>query len=297
MTKKFAMGIDIGGTKIMTGIIDSTGKVLGRAYKMPSNGNEPKEKILDRLFSSVDHVLKENLITYDQLFGIGLGVPGPLDIKNGIVLNPWQLPTMENFPLRQAFADHFLIPVAMDNDANSYILGESYFGAGKGYEIVLGLTLGTGLGCAIVMQRKIHLGAFETSGEICVSPYHGGIIEDFVSGAGLKRAYKSKSGKAAEPPEILALAKGGDSDALSTWAEFGEHLAYCLAWCINLLDPDVVVLGGSLTKGSEFFLSAMQQRLLKWINPVPAAKLKILPASLGDVGGMVGAACLVLPKE
>jgi glucokinase len=297
MKKTLALGIDIGGTKILIGIINAAGNVIGRLNKIATNASEPSEKILNNIIDAVEVTLKSASLSLAEISGIGLGVPGPLDIKHGIILDPWQLPTLQNYPLVQVFKERFPIPVFMDNDANCFVLGESYFGAGKNSDIVLGITLGTGLGCGIVINQKIFLGATETAGEVWISPYSGGIIEDKISGKGLQRIYQNKAGRNLTPKEILEHAAANDPIALQAWSELGEHLAYCIAWSVNLLDPDIVVLGGSLSKGFEYFAPTLESRLRKWINPVPAQRLKVVNAALGDTGGMVGAACLVLQEK
>ena len=292
-----ALGIDIGGTKVMIGIIDSAGKVIGTPHKIATNANEPSTKILNNIFNAIEATLKSTSISLEQISGIGLGVPGPLDIKKGVILDPWQLPTLQNYSLVKDFKEHFAIPIYMNNDANCFVLGESFFGAGKNSDIVLGFTLGTGLGCGIVINQKIFLGATETAGEVWISPYGDGIMEDKISGKGLQRIYKNKAGKDLTPKEILERAASNDPIALQAWSEFGEHLAYCIAWTVNVIDPNVVVFGGSLSKGFQYFAPIMESQLRTWINPVPAQRLKVVNAILEDIGGMVGAACLVLQEN
>jgi glucokinase len=297
MKDALALGIDIGGTKILIGIIDSTGRVVGEPKKIATNASEPAGKIVDNIFQAIEEILKATSISLEQLSGIGIGMPGPLDIKNGIVLTPGQLPTFHSYPLMMAFKERYSIPVYMNNDANCYVLGESFFGTGRGFDIVLGFTLGTGLGCGIVINQKIFLGATETAGEVWTSPFQNEIMEETVSGRGLQRIYRNKAGKGLTPKEILQFAEANDALALQAWSEFGEYLAHCIAWTVNVIDPNVVVLGGSLSKGFKYFSPAMEAYLRKWINPVPAQKLKVSRAVLEDIGGMVGAACLVFQEN
>jgi len=181
MTGKAVVGVDVGGTKIMTGVISSEGKILGEPSNIPTGQHDPNGVIVRRIHQSIDKVLEDADITLDGIQGIGLGVPGPLDIKNGVILDPFQLPTLHNYPLRQAIQEHYNVHVYMNNDANCFLLGESYFGAGKGRRIVLGFTLGTGLGSAIVIDGKLLLGATETAGEVWFAPYKDEFIEEYIS--------------------------------------------------------------------------------------------------------------------
>jgi glucokinase len=161
----------------------------------------------------------------------------------------------------------FAIPVVLNNDANAMILGESIFGAGKGCQMVLGFTLGTGIGCAVVNNRQIHLGANEMSGEIWLSPYRDGTIEDYVSGRGISRIYQELGGVEKTAVEIAQLARKDDPLAKKGWDEFGQALAFAMSWCVNLIDPDIVVLGGSISKSFDLFYRSMDLNFRKYICP------------------------------
>jgi glucokinase len=292
-----ALGIDIGGSKIMTGIVDREGNIIGKTITIPTMANEPPPQILNRIYDAVEVVLMSAKLQRDHLSGIGLGVPGPLDIKNGRILDPWQLPTLQNFAIVKEFEKRYQIPVIMDNDANCFSLGESYFGAGKASRVIIGFTLGTGLGCGIVINRKIYQGAHELAGEVWISPYGDGIIEDKISGKGLESIHRARTGQNSAPRNIFESAGKNDCDALQSWVEFGKHLAYGIAWSVNLLDPDMVILGGSLSKGFNYFAPTMEEHLRKWINAIQAQEIAVVKAGLAEHGGMVGAACLVLSEE
>lgn len=182
----------------------------------------------------------------------------------------------------------------MNNDANCLIYGETLFGSGVGKNNVVGFTLGTGLGCAIVLDGKIFVGSTESAGEVWPSPYQDGTIEDMVSGAGISRMYKEISGQDKSALEIEILAEDGDVNALTTWGEFGKHLAVAISWTVNLIDPEIVILGGSISNAFNFFSSSMEKNLRKYICPVPAEKTKVVCSKLGANAGFIGAAALAL---
>ena len=295
MEKQIIIGVDLGGTKIMTGAINQDGKVLGTPVKVPTEVTQPKEVIFDKIVTSIEQVMADNGITTAELKGIGVGSTGPLDSNEGLILECPQLPTMHFFPLRDTLSKRFGVPVLLNNDANCLILGEAVFGAGRGKQRIAGFTLGTGIGCALVFDGKIWNGATGTAGEIWCSPYAGGMIEDFISGHGVSALYRSVSGKDASSLEVFKLAEQGDKEALGTWEAFGRHLAVPLAWTINLIDPETVILGGSITGAYRFFSKAMESELRRNICPVPAERTPVVLSTLGDNAGFVGAACLMLP--
>lgn len=292
--EKILIGIDLGGTKILTGAIDKNGKILGAPIKVATESNLPKEITLKKITDSIEKVMFELDITADKIASIGIGSTGPIDPKNGVILECPQLPNMHFFPIREEVEKHFGIPTMLNNDANCLIFGESIFGAGRNKHSVLGFTLGTGIGCALVMNNKIWEGANGTAGEIWTSPYEGGIIEDYVCGSGVTRTYESISGKTKSSLEIFHLAEQNDKEALETWKIFGKQLGVALSWSINVIDPEIVILGGSIVSAYAYFGESMETFLRSKICPIPAEKTKIVPAELGDNAGFIGAACLGL---
>jgi glucokinase len=294
MSSKIIIGVDLGGTKIMTGAITGEGRVIGSPVKIPTGGNDPAEMIVGRITGSVDKILSDLDLTLTDIEGIGIGATGPVDSEKGLILECPQLPHMHFFNIREAIEKKFSLPVRINNDANCMILGESVFGVAADKTNVLGFTLGTGLGCAIVLNKKIFNGSTGTAAEVWLSPYKSGTIEDFISGAGVSRMYKSISGKEKSSHDVFKLASEGDKDALQTWDEFGIHLAVPVAWSINLIDPEVVVIGGSVSKAYHFFKASMEENLKKWVCPVPGGKTKVVLAELGDNAGIIGAACLMI---
>ncbi len=297
MEKKIIVGVDLGGTKILTGAIDRNGNVLGTPLKIPTGGSDPADEIVRRITDTVEKTLAGLDCRIKDVTGIGIGSTGPLDIGSGLILECPQLPYMHFFPLRKTIEDYFGIPVILNNDANCLIYGETVFGAARGKKNVVGFTLGTGIGCAVVLNKKLVNGSTGTAAEIWTSPYHSGIIEDFVSGAGVSAIYKSISGRDKTSVEIFQLASEGDARALRTWDEFGAHLAVPIAWSINLIDPEVVVLGGSITGAYPFFKDSMEGHLRKWICPVPAERTRVILSELGENAGFIGAACLMIENH
>ncbi len=294
MKDKVVIGIDLGGTKIMVGAISLNGSVLGKPVKIMTGGNDPSNIIIKRITDSVEAVLDSLNITINGILGIGIGSTGPLNINDGVILECPQLPTMHFFPLRETIENYFSVPVTMNNDANCLIYGETIFGSASDKKNVVGFTLGTGIGCALILNKKILTGSTGTAGEIWPSPYRSGSIEDYISGKGVSKIYKSISGKISSSDAILALAEKGEPNAIRTWEEFGEHLAVPIAWSINLIDPEQIVLGGSIANAHLFFMPSLEKHLRDHLCPEPSKKTKVVIAELGYYAGFIGAACLVL---
>jgi glucokinase len=253
--------------------------------------------IIKRITDSIEKVCFHLNLSINNVIGIGIGATGPLNINDGIILECPQLPTMNFFPLRDTIESYFSVPVFINNDANCLIYGETVFGIAFEKKNIVGFTLGTGIGCAIILDRKILNGSTGTAGEVWASPYQSGTIEDFISGDGVSRIYKSISGQEKSSLDVFNLANEGDENALKTWKEFGAHLAVAIAWSINLIDPEMIVIGGSISNAYKFFKPAMEENLRKQVCPVPAEKTKVVVARLGDYAGFIGAACLVIENN
>lgn len=291
------IGVDVGGTKIRTGAIKPDGEIFCEPVTIPTGGDDDSEKILARITNSIETIINNSGLKTSEIIGIGMGVTGPLDSENGIILECPQLPTMHFYPLRERVMQKFQLPVIMDNDANALLLGESIWGAGKGYRTTLGFTLGTGLGCALVVDNELFNGANGMAGEIWPSPYKDGTIEDIVSGRGVSSIYHQMTNRWNTSEEISLLALNGDKNAVDTWNVFGETLAIALAWGINFTDPDIVILGGSIARSFDLFYSSMNRYLRKYICPVPVEKTKLVKAALGDNAGFMGSAALMIQTK
>ncbi len=294
MGKKLIAGVDLGGTKIKAGIIDFNGEVKGSPVVVPTKAEEPGDTIVARMVEAINDAIGNAGVSIDDIAGIGIGSPGPLDIKNGIILNTANLPTLNNYNLKEKIAAAFNVPFYLNNDANCFALGECCFGAIKGVKDAFGVTLGTGYGCGIVIDRKIYTGATDTAAEIDLCPYLGGTLEDYISGRGVVRIYKEISGKEGKPPEIADLARKGDADSVKTWEEFGKHLGISLSFAVNILDPGVIIVGGSLSNAYDLFSGKMIETMNANINPMPRENIKVVKAMLGDNAGFIGACCLVI---
>ncbi len=290
--KRIAAGVDLGGTKIRSAIVREDGSIVGKIVDLSTDAQRDRAFVEGRIFEALDTVLLQTGTRIEDLAGIGIGSPGPLDLTTGTILNAPNLPSLNFYPLRDSVSKRFGTDVFVDNDGNSFALGEALFGLKGSASVVVGVTLGTGMGCGIVLDGRIYHGATGTAAEIWKTPYKGKTFEETCSGRGAEEIYYRLTGERVSAKEIFLMATRGNEEALATWKEFGSDLGRVLSFIVNLLDPEVIVLGGSVTNGFKYFSKTMDHELRLNINPVPCEILRVEKSRLGDRGGVLGAAAL-----
>lgn len=296
---KIAVGIDIGGTSIKIGLFDRNLELIQRCETIASNDLASGDALVEQCVASITAGLKELQTEIDRVAGIGIGSPGPLDYKTGIILNTPNIRILQDYPLGEGMQQASGCPVWVDNDANVYVLGEARRGAGRGYPIVLGVTLGTGFGWGIVFDGKVYHGATGTAAEYGLSVWReeGYSWEEEISIRGLMRKFQHLGGNADDPAEVHQLASEGDKIALAAWSEYGRMLGLALSHGVNLLDPHVVVVGGAMAGAWVYFSHAMIEALHRNIFELPRTTMKVLPSELGGLAALYGAASQVEFEE
>lgn len=286
---KYALGIDLGGTQVRAALVRKDGSLAGPMKSVPTQA-----KTLDR--ASLYARIRETAASAcagAPVRGIGIGSTGPVSSLTGEILDCDNLPNLQFFPIRERLSTDLGAPALLDNDANALLLGEALYGAGKGAARVFGLTLGTGLGAAFIENGRIVHGATDCAGEIWTAPYRDSILENYLSGTALARLYREKTGIAVTGKEVAVRAGKEDAAALDVWDTFTQALAYTLSWCVNLLDPDVVVLGGSVAASAPLFLEKALEQFRKYICTPSRAHVRVKLSALGNEAGVKGAAALV----
>jgi glucokinase len=312
---KGVLGVDIGGTKIAVGIVDRSGKILAQG-RMPMVANGTPEVALDAVVSAIDSMLSPSAVDIE---GIGICAPGPLDPKSGIVLNPPNLPCWRNFPLAEKMRAKYSVPVKVDNDANAAALAETLWGAAQSFRYVFYATIGTGIGTGIVFDGAIYHGKTGSAGEgghvsidyrgpVCLCGKRG-CIEILAAGPAIGARARAKV--AAEPSRgkiILDLVKGdissitsqhvgkafesGDTLAREVLEETVHLLTIWLGNIVDLLDPDVIVVGGGVAAMLRSFFEEIKHELPDWcVNP-RASEIPLLMAHYGADAGIAGGAAL-----
>ena len=288
-----AVGLDIGGTKcaISTGeCADDSIRILSRE-EFPTAGLSWHE-VLEEFSSRICANFQTHLTP--QAFSIGISCGGPLDSRRGVILSPPNLPGWDNVPIVEFFASRFHVPVQVQNDANACALAEYRFGAGRGTRNMVFMTFGTGLGAGIVIDGKLYSGTNDNAGEIGhirLAPagplgYNKeGSAEGFCSGAGIARLAKIRKGLDLTAKDIFARVRDGDPDCKEVFRESAERLATILAFTIDILNPEVIALGGVFMRNADLFMPIVDPILDREALPLARSVCRIVPAGLGESVG------------
>ena len=276
------LGLDIGGTSIKAGLL--LGGQLQAIRSIPTPALESQELILETLAAFIESYLPQSFA------GIGIGIPGLVDAQMGIVLGLANIPSFQHVELRDFLVNRFGKPVWINNDANCFALGVHQFGIGQGFQNLVGITLGTGVGAGIIIHGKLYSGVNSAAGEWCGTPYLDRTFEDYCSGKFFNRVYQSK------PKTLAKLAQEGDPIALQAFDEFGRHVGELLKVILFSLAPEAIVLGGSIRKTYPLFEKSMRATLQTFPYASVLAKLQVLVSDL-DETAIHGAVALVNLQE
>lgn len=312
------IGVDIGGTKVAAGLVNHKGEI-SRQTKVPMANHGTAAEGLKSVLDAVDAVLDGDSGLKKSVRGIGICSPGPINPHTGVVVNPPNLPCWRNFPLAQEISSIYGVPVRVDNDANAAALAESLWGAGRGYRNVFFTIIGTGVGTGILIDGNIYYGRTGAAGEggHMTIDYKGprcgcgklGCVEALVAGPAIARRTRARI--EADPSAgsgILEVAGGkldlitsesvgkaytnGDPLAREILLETVELLSIWLGNMIDLLEPDVIIIGGGAAAMLSPFYGEVRERLPRWCVNSRCQEVPIVPASYGNEAGIAGGAAL-----
>ncbi|MCU7496810.1 MAG: ROK family protein [Ignavibacteria bacterium] len=316
--KKFVIGVDLGGTSIKVGVVSKEGKLIKKGF-VDTLAHQGPKVVVSQIKKGIRLVLGD----YEkEIGGIGIGAPGVVSMENGTVENPPNLPGWKKVYLSKVIEDEFCLKTVVENDANSAAVGEMVFGAGKNFTDFIMVTLGTGVGGGIIVNRKLYHGMQGAAGELghTTIDFNGnkcncgsyGCVETYVgNGYLVERVHKQLEGGQTTkindlldnnlnnltPKIINDAALLGDEFAKSVIAETGKYLAYALASSINLLDIHNVIIGGGVAGfGAPLFESVRKTVKERVLSPL-APKVKVVPAKLKNEAGIKGASSLVFYSE
>lgn len=292
MGLQYFIGIDLGGTKITAGLVSRNFEIFGEIVRKETESYRSRNVVLENIENTISGVIRANKKSLEDVIGIGIGTPGPIDLETGKILNPENLLPLNYFNLKEYLFKKFKIEIKLNNDAACFVLGEHIAGKGKEFDNIVGLTLGTGTGCGLIINGKLYNGATGTSGEIWKTPYLDRNIEEYTSAKAVRSFFYKRKGENLRAGQVADLAEKGDKFALETWSEYGKHLGILISGLINVLDPEAVILGGSLSKAFKFFENDLKEILEKNINKKPLENIKIEVSDLGEEGAIIGAAAL-----
>ncbi len=308
---KFVFGVDVGGTTVKLGFFDEMGELLDK-WEIPTSKSVDGAEILPDVAGAIEGKMKENGIDKSDVLGVGVGVPGPVDSK-GVIYGTDNL-GWEVFNVAEVLSGLTGLPVKVENDANIAAFGEMWKGGGKGYNNVVMVTLGTGVGGGIIVNGNIvsgytggageigHIHVDDTETEPCGCG-NKGCLEQYASATGIARLARRRLMKDDAPSRlrkqnisaktVFDAVKAGDAVAIEIAEEFGEYLGKGLACIATVVNPEVFVVGGGVSKAGDILIDYIRPYFLKYAYRV-CRDTKFVMATLENDAGICGAAGLIL---
>jgi len=271
------IGIDLGGTHVRAGVVSDGHLVNIVSVRIPASGSV--EEVLEVMYQLIDPLFDENIKA------IGIGVPSVVDIENGIVYDVQNIPAWKEVHLKKLLEDRYHVPVSVNNDANCFALGEKYFGKGKNTHSMIGLTIGTGLGAGIIINDKLYAGVNCGAGEFGNVDYLDQYYEYYASGQFFENCYQTNG------EVVYKKALEGDPLSIMILEELGTHLGNAIKMILYTYCPQLIILGGSISKSYSFFEKRMWERIHTYVysNTLDQFHLEI---SELENSGILGAASL-----
>lgn len=308
--KDIVLAADLGGTNLRMAAIDRDGQILYRTKRETPRGERP-----DEVVSAIVEAAKEceqAVSGAGKVQAMAAAVPAAVNYENGSLINPPNLKSLNGFRLAATLESMTNLKIVLENDANAAAVGESWFGASKGFQNSIMVTLGTGVGGGIILNNQVLRGADGTAaeiGHICVEPFGApcgcgshGCVEQYASATAIVRLTHELSPQypKSELPNKLKLTsadvyeagKEGDELALEVFRQQGFYLGLALAGLINTLNPEIIVIGGGAAAGWDLFIPHAQETIFKRAYRAPAERARLVRAECGDDAGILGAARL-----
>ncbi|HEY6867133.1 MAG TPA: ROK family protein [Candidatus Eisenbacteria bacterium] len=303
MAERYAIGLDLGGTDLKAGLVTPAGTVEAFTRR-PSRTHESAEAPLEVIVAAAEKLRSRA----GARAPIGLGCPGAIEPASGALLGTTpHLPHWDSMPLRERMAERLGGRLVVDNDANCAALAEARVGAARGARVSVTLTLGTGIGCGIVVDGRIVHGASGGAGEIGHLPLGSGerpcrcgverCVEPEASASGLLASARAAGLRVSEAAEVFAAAAQGDPVATRLVDRMADRLGAVIAVAINLLNPDVVAVGGGVSRAGEPLFARLRSAVDRYSLASHRRALHLLPAALGERSGTVGAGLLAWEAE
>ena len=310
----FWLGVDLGGTNIKAGVVDDQGNALSRVNQ-PTEAQEGPEPGVERICRAAREAVLQANLDLTQVAAIGVGSPGPLDLYDQILLNPHNLPGWLNVPLARQVGEQLGLPAVLQNDANAAAYGEFWAGAGRDVASMVQFTLGTGVGCGVVIDGQLLIGRHShgaEAGHIRIALDHPrqnntglyGSLEAYASATSVVDrtidALEAGEASALRPAwekgerfacsDVFATADAGDALASRMVDQTAFYLAVGAVNLICVIDPDLVVFSGGMIQAGPAFLEQIRHHVRENLLPVPADNVRIEYATLGTDAGFIGAA-------
>ncbi len=299
MSEQFIIGIDLGGTKIAAAAFDIQGNRLGKMASLPTMAQLRPAATLMNLRRVVKQAKAEAGVDGVPA-AVGMGSSGPLDTKRRILQDRDSLPHLVGFRIGDYCSRELGADLHLENDAACFALGEAVRGAGRGAAVVLGVTLGTGFGCGIIIHGSLYSGATGNAGEVAYCRVGDSDFDHACAGQGVVAQYRRLAGSKAAPGvtarEVGAMAESGDRQAADAWRAFGRDVGAAVGTLCAAIDPSVVVLGGSVGSRLPLFERELAESARALLLGAAKEGFSVVPARLGSAAGVTGAAELALQR-
>jgi len=302
------VGIDLGGTQLRVAVADDRGRI-GTVVREPTEAARGRDHVIRRIVAAVASALEENRTPARRVGALGIGLPGPVDPAAGLVISPANLPGFRNVPLNRILTRATGIPSFLHHDAHIAALGEHRRGAARGVSELIYVTVSTGIGAGMLLRGELYAGAHGIGGEVghIVVQRNGprcrcgnyGCVEAIASGTGIANAARTAAAEdvnsllhgVAEPTaaDVVKAARAGDELARQILETAGVYLGIALGTLVNLFNPEVIVLGGSVIKAGQLLLRPMRQSMNESSWAASRKGLRIVRPALGGDAGLIGA--------
>ncbi|WP_460580730.1 ROK family protein [Humibacter ginsengisoli] len=299
---RFVLAIDLGATHGVIATADLAGTVLV-SESAPLTIADGPEPVLNWALGTAKRLVKASGRPRSELAGVGIGLPGPVEHSTGMPINPPIMPGWDRFDVPEYVRRTFDVPVLVDNDVNVLALGEHAVSWPLESDLLF-VKVSTGIGLGIIAGGRLQRGAAGSAGDLGHvrvpftrdTPRHGdedADLEALASGPAIARYIAERGTPAGSSADVLALARAGNADAVAGIRQAGRDLGEVLATCVNLFNPSVVVVGGSIARAGEQLLAGVREVVYRQSTPLATQHLQIVPASAGETGGVLGAAIMV----
>ena len=302
--KQYVVGVDVGGTNIKLGVVGSSGQVIVRNSFATKPFASSRTKLIAALGREIEASITNAGLSKKQIAGVGIGLPGLVDYEKGIVRFLPNIPGWKAVHLKSILQKKIKLPVFVDNDVKIITLAESKFGAGRGVKNLVCLTLGTGVGAALILNGQLYRGEDNAAGELGHMPLneHGpkcncggfGCFETYVGNQALFALASRVMGKPGMTTEAMfALAQKGNKKALFFWKTAAQHIGNGLVGIVNLLNPRLIIIGGGISHNEKFLFKTITDTIRRRAMSLQGSAFKIKRAKFKDDAGIIGAYVLV----
>lgn len=309
------IGIDVGGTNVKIALVNDKGSII-YSNSIPTRAEMGYEYTINNMKEAIKDLLKETKSKEKDIEGMGFGFPGQIDCQKGIVRLAPNIPGWVDVPIAEIMEKEFGIKTRVDNDVRCAALGELNFGAGKGCENLICITVGTGIGSGLIVNGKLVRGASNAAGEIghikldmnggplcgcgdrgCLEAFASGpsivaMAEEYIKG-GKSTKYRELANPDITPYIVSEAAKLGDPVARRIFTIVGEYIGIGLASVVNLLNPEKIIIGGGVAAAGDILMNPIKETLVKRAMAIAGSTVQVAPAQLGNTAGVIGASLLI----